>query len=600
MTEIFTAVLNMSITASYIAGAVITARIFMRRIPRIFSYILWLPVFVRLICPYSFNSALSLLNMLEGGAAGNRSMEYIPHNIGMMQKPEIHTGIGIINSGVNSSLPQADPYGSVNTMQIVMAAANGIWIIGMTVLCIYCVTSWIKVYIQLRTAALIRENIYETDRIQTPFVFGIFKPSIYVPSGLSEQELLHITLHERVHIKRYDYIIKPAAFLVLIVHWFNPLMWISFRLMSEDMELSCDERVIKDIGEEKKIEYSKSLLSLSVKRSGIVSKIAFGENSVKARIKNILRFKKPALWMIIAAAAVVSVCIFAFITNPKVQAAKAVRINHTTKTLVQNDDLSKKIEKNITIITSSPATSSNPHDYINTHRREYENILKMGEPALAYILSEFKKGSTDGLRGHILMYLCKDMLGGRNNVKDTTLSPEEWYAKLSLSNEVKLPDFKSNSKDEVEKLIYDTVIKRYSMPGEGFTIVAPTIFGNVSEGNRMRVFVTVFSCRYRLYGRKLIEEGGSVIPAAITFMKGDSGKYSLVDYREAMDGSYFSKSIKDFCVMPLSGKKVEGMYKKIIDDYGNNKDRYRLMQKNLREHLMVNKHKGVDIYGRSL
>jgi len=253
-----------------------------------------------------------------------------------------------------------------------------------------------------------------------------------------------------------------------------------------------------------------------------------------------------------------------------------------------------QIERYLEIIMSSPNTSSNPSNYITAHQDEYESILKMGDDALNYLLSQFQKGSIDNdLRGHIIMALCKELLGDRNNVTDESLSPQDWFSQLSLREEIKLPDFKANVSDPIEQLVYDTAIKQYSQPSEGFTVVAPTIFGSYEEKNKLKVFVTVFSSRYRLYDKTTSEVGGSVVPAAITYTKNEDGSFKLDEYLEAMDGSYFSKSIKEYCIMPISKKEINGLFDRIMNDYGNNKNRSELLIKNLIEHLESNNQKDI-------
>lgn len=319
MTTLFIAILNMSITASYVALAVIVIRMLLKKAPKVFSYSLWLAVLIRLVFPFSFNSAFSFLSFLKPNAQANTGvMEYVPLNIGLMQTPAVDVGSSGINRLVNSSLPPASPYTSINPMQITMAIAELIWCIGVVVLLIYCVISYLKVINNVRTATLVRENIFETDRITTPFVCGFIKPKIYVPIGLKDDELSYILAHEQTHIQRLDYLIKPFAFLVLIVHWFNPLMWVSFTLMSKDMEMSCDESVIRKMGNQVKGGYSKSLLTLSVTKRGLMSgsPLAFGESNIHSRIKNVLNYKKPAFSVVVATCLVTLIFIMGFTANP--------------------------------------------------------------------------------------------------------------------------------------------------------------------------------------------------------------------------------------------------------------------------------------------
>ena len=319
MTGLFTSILNISITAGYAAIAVIIIRLFLKKLPKIFSYVLWLAVFIRLVFPFSFKSDISFLNFIDPKVQTlSGTIEYVPHNIGLMQKPEVFTGISSINNAVSSNLPSAVQTASVNPMQIILLVAAFIWAAGTAAMLIYSIISYIKLKNKVKTATLVKENIYETDRISSPFLCGFIRPKIYVPVGIDPDELSYILLHEKTHIKRFDYIIKPFAYLLLIIHWFNPVMWISFALMSKDMEMSCDENVIKEMGSSIKGYYSTSLLSMSMKRSGLAmgSPLCFGESNIKSRIKNILNYKKPAFWVVIIIAAATGILIFSLVSNP--------------------------------------------------------------------------------------------------------------------------------------------------------------------------------------------------------------------------------------------------------------------------------------------
>ena len=319
MTSLFTDILNMSITASYVVVAVIVLRILFRRLPKIFSYILWLPVLIRLVLPYSFTSNFSFLSFLKSNAqSGTGGMEYVPNQIGLMNNPAVDVGIQSINHVVNTTLPLAAPTASVNPMQIVMEIGSIIWVVGMVIILIYSIRSYVKVLKHVRTATLVRGNIYETDRITTPFVCGFIKPRIFIPAGMSPNELSYILAHEQTHIQRLDYLIKPFAYLLLIVHWFNPLIWLSFALMNKDMEMSCDERVLKKLGNDIKGNYSNSLLSLAMGKNNLIkgSPLAFGESNVKARIKNVLHYKKPTHLVLVSAFIVTLIFSTGFISNP--------------------------------------------------------------------------------------------------------------------------------------------------------------------------------------------------------------------------------------------------------------------------------------------
>jgi len=214
--------------------------------------------------------------------------------------------------------PQATPIASVNPMQLWMALLSLIWIAGIVALLAYSVFSYLKIKRRLLTATLVQDNVYVSDQIGTAFVCGFLHPKIFIPVGVGEADLPYILEHERTHIRRKDHLLKPIAFLALILHWFNPLMWLSFALMSRDMEMSCDESVLQRMSQDARRGYSGSLLSLSVKRSGIfaANPLAFGESHVKARIHNVLNYKKPAFWVMVLAVIALVVSIVAFSTNP--------------------------------------------------------------------------------------------------------------------------------------------------------------------------------------------------------------------------------------------------------------------------------------------
>lgn len=312
--DLFLSVLNMSVTASYVILFVMAARLFLKNTPKIFSYALWAVVLFRLVFPFSFSSAFSFLKAVTPSSG---KMEFIPADVGMVGQPQIDTGISGVNSVINSSLPAATPYASANPMQIIIFILSVIWILGVLALIIYSVASYLLLKHKVRMAVLLQDNVFECENIATPFVLGIINPKIYLPIGLSETEKSYILKHEQTHIRRFDYIIKPFAFLVLCVHWFNPLVWLSFILMSRDMEMSCDERVIKELGTDIKKDYSTSLLSLAVNKKMISgSPLAFGETGAMGRIKNVLNYKRPALWVIVVAVIAVVAVGIGLLANP--------------------------------------------------------------------------------------------------------------------------------------------------------------------------------------------------------------------------------------------------------------------------------------------
>ena len=305
--NLFLSVLYQSITASYVIIFVIIARLFMKRLPKIFSYALWSTVMFRLVYLGSFSSAYSLLRPLK---RLGREMAYMP---------KLQMNIGAIGSNydIKSSVQTVVPTASVKPMDSILLVGAIIWMVGVTVIFLYSLVSYIHLKRKVSTAIWTRDNIYECEYIHSPFVLGFIKPKIYLPIGISENEIHYILKHEQIHIKRFDYIVKPLAFLALCVHWFNPLVWMSFLLMTKDMEMSCDEKVIKELGNDVKKDYTNSLLALAVGRTINGSPLAFGESDSKARIKNVLHYKKPAFLVLLLAVIAVSVLGCGLITNPK-------------------------------------------------------------------------------------------------------------------------------------------------------------------------------------------------------------------------------------------------------------------------------------------
>lgn len=305
----FLEVLNMSFTGSIVILFVLLVRLLLKRAPKIFSYVLWSVVLFRLICPFSFESVFSLLPIKASPFA---------QNIVYSQTPKADTGVAIINNAVKDILPTTTPAASMNPLQIWALVGSIIWMIGIIFLLSYGLVALLKLKKRLKTATFYQANILLSDKIDTAFVFGALRPKIYLPDSLTDVQREHILLHEQTHIKRFDHLIRLLSFLVLCLHWFNPFAWIAFFASGKDMEMSCDEAVVKKLGSEIKKDYSTSLLTLATKRVAVSSPpLAFGEGDTKERIKNVLRYKKPAFWMVAVAVIGVLCVIVALMSNPK-------------------------------------------------------------------------------------------------------------------------------------------------------------------------------------------------------------------------------------------------------------------------------------------
>ena len=311
MNELFLKIINMSISASWLVLAVLILRFVLKKAPKWINVLLWGIVAIRLICPFSFESTLSLIP----------SAETIPLNIGMDTTPTINSGISAINNAVNPIISQSNTPmagASVNLLQITIGIYEYIWIFGMIALALYTAISYWRLCRKVDTAVRYKDNIFQSENVSSPFVFGIIKPRIYLPFKMNGQDLEHVVAHEHAHIRRKDHWWKPFGFLLLTIHWFNPLMWMAYVLLCRDIELACDEKVIKELGNEQRGDYTQALVACSINRRMIAAcPLAFGEVSVKERVKSVMNYKKPAFWVIIISVIVcvgVAVC---FLTNPK-------------------------------------------------------------------------------------------------------------------------------------------------------------------------------------------------------------------------------------------------------------------------------------------
>ena len=838
LTELFSAMLRMSLTAAAVIAAIGLARLPLSRAPKAITCGLWFVALFRLLCPVSFQSSLSLF-----GLGGGVRQTLFDHSVVVPGLP-VPAAAAVVPPAPAASAALPDSAVTAVHVPSVTAVLAFLWAAGAVGLILYGVVSFILLKRKIKTSVLIESRIYETDRITTPFVCGIIKPRIYLPAGLNPDARTLILAHETAHITRRDYLVKPLWFLAVCLHWFNPLVWLAFVLVGRDMELRCDEAVIRRLGDGVKADYSSALLALSAPRTIIAATpLAFGEGPVFGRIKKVLNFRKPVTWVVLVALAAAVTLTVILAANPKTEEADApdnpvttaaspdernltaeylgyktdyvgdnVKVGgilslldypsgftfdhfelqtaaepygvtvflsgsdgkafDSTETrvrfmqnaailmsLVKNADFvhfkavntddakihtfaqkrdtinaiygpdvcahaetaasfsaflkllrteaseagapssdpaetsygyikygpegvvlsmspqnaegsqlaediitnamlksaawpavdlsaldeyyeiiasysdgsrsmyyafvlderaclqmgregqysmlddglfsrlqalmdgaqtSAEVERNLTVIMSSPLYSSRPGDYIAEHPMEYETILKMGDAALSYMLSCFENGEGDTLKGHIMMALCSELLGPRNNLAGQTLTPSQWYAKLDIVSETALPDYVYTGDDQVLKLVYATETEKHQSWGGGFTVVAVHLFGSYEEDDTLKVIVTTYAAGYHLYGGRLEAYTGSVIPAAITYTKNADGSYALTDYTQAEDGSHFAPSIHAFCTMPVSGKTIPGLSEEVLEHYGHCDDLMSLQNSNLKELLRQN------------
>ena len=331
--EIFPKILNMSLTASVIILFVMVFRLLLKRTPKIYSYVLWSVVLFRLLCPVALSAPVSVLGIFDTPVVEQMAddidkktivtstVEYIPLDIVHTQYPELIVPAPVvgklISDAVNEKLPQGEEQLGADPLEAPITILTYLWMGGILVLLTYGIISYVKLRQTLLGALRLRDNIYVADHISCPFVLGILKPTIYLPSGLEEKEQVYIVLHEQHHIRRRDHLFKMLAFLVLCIHWFNPLVWVAFQLAVKDMEMSCDEAVINKLGEKVRADYSASLLQLAIGRRIIFgSPLAFGEGEPAGRIRNLARFKRPRIVVTVVAFLLCAVGIMVCIFNP--------------------------------------------------------------------------------------------------------------------------------------------------------------------------------------------------------------------------------------------------------------------------------------------
>ena len=311
MNELFLKIINMSISASWLVLAVLILRFVLKKAPKWINVLLWGIVAIRLICPFSFESALSLIP----------SAETFPKKIISGPSFDVQSGITPVDNRINDYL--GDRYFEgvtvpANNGNTIMTILTIVWTIGILLLVAYTVISYWRLHREIDTAVRYKDNIFQSENVSSPFVLGLIKPRIYLPFKLDGQDMEHVVAHEQAHIRRKDHWWKPLGFLLLTIHWFNPLMWLAYVLLCRDIELACDEKVIKGLSNEQRADYTQALVDCSVNRRMIAAcPLTFGEVGVKERVKSVMNYKKPAFWVIIIAVIVcvgVAVC---FLTNPK-------------------------------------------------------------------------------------------------------------------------------------------------------------------------------------------------------------------------------------------------------------------------------------------
>lgn len=356
--DIFLQILKMSITASIVILLVLLIRVMLRKTPKVFSYALWAVVLFRLVCPVSFESDFSLLSIFPD-MDNQRDIQSIEFSLSSFQEgattvaietsstPLLETPSEIIQNGTSST---TSPTNSVDPQQVVLTILAVIWVIGILVMLLYSIASSLRLSIRVRGATHLKDNIYLVANWDTPFVMGLFNPRIYLPETLSEKEQLFVLHHEQTHIKHLDHVTRLVSFLALTLHWFNPLVWIAFHISGKDMEMACDEAVIKAFGTPVKKEYTTSLLALATgKRYLAGAPLAFGVGDTKGRIKNILNYNSPSFWLKVIIVAIIGMASIGLLANPT---------NHAQLIHIKSIGLSQELLNQVTACGLNTNTQS--------------------------------------------------------------------------------------------------------------------------------------------------------------------------------------------------------------------------------------------------
>ena len=408
MAAVFLKLLNLSISASWLVLAVLVLRLVSKRSPKWVNVLLWGIVALRLVLPFSIESALSLIPSAE--TVSPAVVQFAP-------APTITSGVSVIDNAVNPSLSEhfsAVPTASVNPLYVWTEIAGWVWLIGLGAMLLYALVSYLRLRRRVSVSLPVQDHIYLCDAISSPFILGVVKPRIYLPSGLDEVQRQNVLSHERAHLARRDHWWKPLGFALLAVYWFNPVLWLAYTLLCRDIELACDERVIRTMDESAVKTYSTVLLACSMPRKAVITcPLAFGEVGVKERVRNALHYKKPAFWVVAASVAVCVVVAVCFLTDPE----------HETMKWAKNLRVDDVVRVELTIMPQ--ATDKQYKDFNADEIAEAVALINKSSGRYVRSMEPLTGGSTelyvtttDGVRHTVVnngnVYLCIDGDAYRN------------------------------------------------------------------------------------------------------------------------------------------------------------------------------------------
>ena len=490
--------LRINLMTSIVILIILGARLILKRAPKVFSYALWAIVLIRLLIPVSIQSPISVVpnTPAASGAVINSALPEIEFETPRDREQNYY-------ESQNTTSEDVQVYVS-RTMEPIVYLSIA-WLIGMAVMVLYSGISYLKIRRMVRIAIPLRDNIWIADDIKSPFVIGFIKPKIYLPNNLGEQEQEYIILHEQHHIRRFDHVIKALAFLALTIHWFNPLVWIAFVLACKDMEMSCDEAVIRKLGENVRADYSASLLTLATGHRIIAgTPLAFGEGDTKGRIRNLAKWKKPTIWVLVLTMIICLILGVCLLTD------RVSRQNQHVGTTFYYGNVTEQSEGRIDVLCND-GTSRVFH---------------------------YEAGNED---------IPLDLTGKQVKIRARL---QAVTGNLFTTRVSQVPDARFDTLDEA---IQNAILAFHSYRQDQEILDCASFFTYSSEGRSPAGFnkvdlVTeygiVYHQGYRLEGGKLVEDGGCNVPTVLTFRVDDDGQYILAEYWEPRGGSYYPEDIR--------------------------------------------------------
>lgn len=514
--RLYMQILDMSKTASIVILIVILCRLLLRKAPKVFSYALWTIVLFRLLCPVALETQVSFVPKMTSVSQGYTLSDEPISVLGASEAAYQAVG-DALNGGLGvQHIPTTEKsddgmvrYVSTDWWSVWILFGKYVWVVGMACMLLYSVLSYRKIRKQIQIAVPLRDNILIADDIKSPFVIGFIRQKIYLPCNLGEKEQEYIILHEQHHIRRFDHVIKALAFFALTIHWFNPLVWLAFVLACRDMEMSCDEAVIHKLGSDVRADYSASLLTLATGRRIIAgTPLAFGEGDTKGRIKNLAKWKKPAIWVLVLAIIVCLALGVCLLTDRMTRQNQHVGITfyygNVTEQVVEGD---------------------NSYIYVQCNDGSQKVFC-------------YEAGNDD---------IPDDLIGKQVKVRAML---RELTGNLFTTQVKPVPDARF---DNLEDAIQNAILNHHNHERDQDVLECASFFTYSSEGSGPAVsgkiemvteYGIVYHQDYRLDNGVLVEEGGCNVPTVLTFRVDDDGSYVLAEYWEPRDGNYYPEDIR--------------------------------------------------------